>query len=54
MTAFVAGFDLDMTLIDSRPGVTSTFDALNRELGTTIDGAAIASRLGRGWAARRA
>ncbi len=46
MTAFVAGFDLDMTLIDSRPGVTSTFDALNRELGTTIDGAAIASRLG--------
>ncbi len=46
MSAFVAGFDLDMTLIDSRPGVTATFEALNRELGTAIDGAAIASRLG--------
>ncbi len=42
----VVGFDLDMTLIDSRPGVIATFDALNRELGTTIDGRAIASRLG--------
>ena len=46
MTAFVAGFDLDMTLIDSRPGVTATFEALNRELGTAIDGAEIAARLG--------
>jgi phosphoglycolate phosphatase len=42
----VVGFDLDMTLIDSRPGVAATFAALNRELGTTIDGEAIADRLG--------
>jgi phosphoglycolate phosphatase len=42
----VVGFDLDMTLIDSRPGVIATFDALNAELGSTIDGRAIASRLG--------
>jgi phosphoglycolate phosphatase len=42
----VVGFDLDMTLIDSRPGVVATFDALNAELGTTIDGLGIASRLG--------
>ncbi len=42
----VVGFDLDMTLIDSRPGVEASFDALNAELGTSIDGALLASRLG--------
>jgi len=42
----VVGFDLDMTLIDSRPGVVATFVALNAELGTDIDGDAIAARLG--------
>ena len=42
----VVGFDLDMTLIDSRPGVIASFDALNAELGTTIDGRALAARLG--------
>ncbi len=46
MPPLVVGFDLDMTLIDPRPGVVATFDALNAELGTTIDGAAIAARLG--------
>ena len=46
MASLTVGFDLDMTLIDSRPGVIATFDALNAELGTAIDGAAIASRLG--------
>ena len=46
MAPLVVGFDLDMTLIDSRPGVIATFDALNAELGTDIDGAAIAARLG--------
>src|SRR6476660_8987092 len=35
-----------MTLIDSRPGVIASFDALNAELGTAIDGRAIAARLG--------
>jgi phosphoglycolate phosphatase len=42
----VVGFDLDMTLIDSRPGVIATFDALNAQIGTEIDGIAIAARLG--------
>jgi phosphoglycolate phosphatase len=46
VTPLVVGFDLDMTLIDSRPGVIATFAALNAELGTEIDGAAIAARLG--------
>ncbi|MGZ4676142.1 MAG: HAD family hydrolase [Acidimicrobiia bacterium] len=46
MRPLVVGFDLDMTLIDSRPGVVATFDALNHELGTDIDGRLIASRLG--------
>ena len=46
MSPLVVGFDLDMTLIDSRPGVIASFDALNDALGTTIDGRAIASQLG--------
>ncbi len=46
MANLVVGFDLDMTLIDPRPGVVASFDALNRELGTEIDGPLIASRLG--------
>jgi predicted MPP superfamily phosphohydrolase len=44
--SLVVGFDLDMTLVDSRPGVEASFDALNAELGTSIDGARLASRLG--------
>ena len=46
MRPLVVGFDLDMTLIDSRPGVVASFDVLNLELGTAIDGRAIAARLG--------
>lgn len=46
MASLVVGFDLDMTLIDPRPGVIASFDALNTELGTAIDGVRIASRLG--------
>ena len=46
MSPLVVGFDLDMTLIDSRPGVIASFDALNDALGTVIDGGAIASHLG--------
>ena len=42
MPPLVVGFDLDMTLIDSRPGVIATFDALNARIGTAIDGVAIA------------
>ena len=32
----VIGFDLDMTLIDSRPGVAATYRALNERLGTAL------------------
>lgn len=46
MAPLTVGFDLDMTLIDSRPGVIASFDALNADLGTAIDGRAIAARLG--------
>ena len=42
----VVGFDLDMTLIDSRPGVAATFAELNRVLGTAIPGDELAERLG--------
>ena len=42
----VVGFDLDMTLIDSRPGVAATYDALSAETGVYVDSAAAVSRLG--------
>jgi pyridinium-3,5-biscarboxylic acid mononucleotide sulfurtransferase len=45
-TPLVVGFDLDMTLIDSRPGIRAVYDALAAETGVVIDGAAAASRLG--------
>ncbi|WP_269148670.1 HAD family hydrolase [Carbonactinospora thermoautotrophica] len=40
------GFDLDMTLIDSRPGIRAVYDALSAETGVYIDSAACVSRLG--------
>ena len=43
---FVVGFDLDMTLIDPRPGMVALFDRLATETGIPLDGAAFASRLG--------
>jgi phosphoglycolate phosphatase len=42
----VVGFDLDMTLIDSRPQTMAAFAALARETGTPIDLAAVDRRLG--------
>jgi phosphoglycolate phosphatase len=42
----VVGFDLDMTLIDPRPGVVATMAALSAETGVPIDGPLVASRLG--------
>ena len=33
----VVGFDLDMTLVDSRPGIAVTLDALSAETGHAID-----------------
>ena len=46
MPALVVGFDLDMTLIDSRPGIAAVYDALAAETGVLIDSAAAVSRLG--------
>jgi phosphoglycolate phosphatase-like HAD superfamily hydrolase len=46
MDGRVIGFDLDMTLVDSRPGVRAAFDALNDEAGTAIDADIVVARLG--------
>jgi phosphoglycolate phosphatase len=40
------GFDLDMTLIDSRPAIMAAFAELSRETATVIDLAAVDGRLG--------
>lgn len=40
------GFDLDMTLIDSRPGIAAVWDAVAAETGVPIDSALVVSRLG--------
>lgn len=42
----VVGFDLDMTLIDSRPGIKAVWDLLAAETGVPIDTALVVSRLG--------
>lgn len=42
----VVGFDLDMTLIDSRPQTLGAFAALAGETGVTIDLAEVDQRLG--------
>lgn len=40
------GFDLDMTLIDSRPQILASFRALAQETGVAIDADVVAGRLG--------
>ncbi|MFK0296218.1 HAD family hydrolase [Streptomyces sp. NPDC090442] len=40
------GFDLDMTLIDSRPGIKAAYEALAARTGTYIDADAAITRLG--------
>jgi phosphoglycolate phosphatase len=40
------GFDLDMTLIDSRPAILAAFAGLARDTATVIDLTAVDSRLG--------
>ncbi|MFE2291352.1 HAD family hydrolase [Streptomyces sp. NPDC059452] len=40
------GFDLDMTLIDSRAGIAATYRALSAETGVHIDDALVVSRIG--------
>ena len=46
MRALTVGFDLDMTLIDSRPGIAAALDALSAATGVHIDSALATSRLG--------
>jgi len=45
-TTPAVGFDLDMTLVDSRPGIRAVYDALAAETGRRIDADAAVSRLG--------
>ncbi len=40
------GFDLDMTLIDSRPGIKAAYEALSARTGTYIDSDLAITRLG--------
>jgi phosphoglycolate phosphatase len=42
----VVGFDLDMTLVDSRPGIAATYRALSAQTGVRVDAEAIITRLG--------
>ncbi|MGW5130566.1 HAD family hydrolase [Streptomyces sp. NPDC004135] len=44
--AFTVGFDLDMTLIDSRPGIRACYLALSERTGTYIDADLAVTRLG--------
>jgi len=46
MAPLVVGFDLDMTLIDSRPGIVDSLEALAAETGVAIDAELVVSRLG--------
>lgn len=45
-TPLTVGFDLDMTLIDSRPGIHATYRALAEATGVFIDADLAVSRLG--------
>lgn len=44
--ALVVGFDLDMTLIDTRPGFSATLEQIALETGVDLDVAAMSARLG--------
>jgi phosphoglycolate phosphatase len=46
VVTFTVGFDLDMTLIDPRPGMVEVFDVLAAETGLPLDGKAFVTRLG--------
>ncbi|MCI2420398.1 HAD family hydrolase [Saccharopolyspora sp. K220] len=45
-SAPTVGFDLDMTLIDPRPGMVRAFDALSAKFGLSLDGEHFAANLG--------
>jgi phosphoglycolate phosphatase len=42
----MVGFDLDMTLVDSRPGIAAAYRALTARTGVYVDADAAVSRLG--------
>ena len=44
--AITIGFDLDMTLIDPRPGMVAVMNALGEESGLPLDGEYFAAHLG--------
>jgi phosphoglycolate phosphatase len=46
MPALTVGFDLDMTLVDSRPGIAAAYRALTAETGVPVDAELAVSRLG--------
>jgi phosphoglycolate phosphatase len=46
MSAPAIGFDLDMTLIDSRPGIAAAYRALTEQTGVHVDADAAVARLG--------
>ncbi len=46
MPPLMVGFDLDMTLVDSRPGIAAAFRALTTRTGVHVDGDLAVSRLG--------
>ncbi|BCL15331.1 HAD family hydrolase [Micromonospora sagamiensis] len=46
MSPLTVGFDLDMTLVDSRPGIAATFRALTARTGVPVDVEAVVARLG--------
>ncbi len=46
MAPLTVGFDLDMTLIDSRPGIAAAWALLARETGVAVDTDLVTSRLG--------
>lgn len=45
-SAVTVGFDLDMTLIDSRPGIKAAFEALSAATGVYVDADLAITRLG--------
>ena len=46
MPALTVGFDLDMTLVDSRPGIAAAYRALTERTGVPVDAELAVSRLG--------
>ncbi|MFI8826870.1 HAD family hydrolase [Streptomyces sp. NPDC053431] len=44
--ALTVGFDLDLTLLDTRPGIKATFEAFSIDVGVPIDADLVVSRLG--------